>query len=181
MNETYYYPLDYEGDKVADSRVEAWEFLVGGGASFNQLNGLYTAENPTGNTADNLRLLAGLKILKDFIYSFDFIRMKQDRNFVLKGAPLNAICRGISEPGKQYAFYMHHSVVMGRGHGYRAIPGSYVEHLEIDLSAGAYKLEWVDPATGSVLASEVIQHKGGKREFITPSHSVDIALRIKRI
>ena len=27
-NETYYYPLGYQGDKVADSRVEAWEFMV---------------------------------------------------------------------------------------------------------------------------------------------------------
>jgi hypothetical protein len=181
MNETYYYPLDYEDDKIADSRVEAWEFLVGGGASFNQLNGVYTAENPTGNTADNLRLLTGLKILRDFIYSFDFIRMKQDRNFTVKGTSPNAICRGISEPGKQYAFYLHHSTVMGRGHGYRAIPGSYVEHLEIALPAGAYKLDWVDPATGSVVASEMIQHKGGEREFISPSHLVDIALRIKGI
>jgi len=181
MNETYYYPLDYEGDKITDSRVEAWEFLVGGGASFNQLNGLYTAENPMGNTADNRRLLAGLKILRDFVHTVDFVSMKQDRNFELKDASPNAICRGISEPGKQYAFYLHHSVVMGRGHGYRAIPGSYVEHLEINLPAGQYKLDWVDPSTGTVVASEAIQHTGGKRDFITPLHSVDIALRIKRM
>ena len=33
QNETNYYPL-YAGDAVADSRVEAWEFMVGGGAAF---------------------------------------------------------------------------------------------------------------------------------------------------
>ena len=180
MNETYYYPLDYEDDKIADSRVEAWEFMVGGGASFNQLNGLFTAEDPTGNTPDNLRLLSGLRILKGFLYSFDFVRMKQDKSFVVSIEPSGGIGRAISEPGKQYALYLHHSVVMGRGHGYRATPGSYVEHLDVDLSSGAYKADWVEPATGSVLRSETIQHQGGMREFVTPQYSVDIALRIKR-
>lgn len=48
LNETDYYPVWYgkNNDKVAASRVEAWEFIVGGGAGFNQLNGLYTAQNP---------------------------------------------------------------------------------------------------------------------------------------
>ena len=46
FNETNYYPIWYQGDKIGDSRVEAWEFMVGGGSSFNQLNGLYTVENP---------------------------------------------------------------------------------------------------------------------------------------
>jgi len=180
MNETYYYPLDYEDDKIADSRVEAWEFMVGGGASFNQLNGLFTAENPTGNTPDNLRLLSGLKVLKDFIHGFDFVKMQQDKKFIVSGVPAGAFCRGISEPGKQYALYLHHSVVMGRGHGYRATPGAYVEHLELDLPAGTYQTDWVDPATGATISSATIHHQGGTRSFISPQHSVDIALRIKR-
>ena len=50
FNETNYYPIWYKGDKVADSRVEAWEFIVGGGSSFNHLNGLFTVQYPAGNT-----------------------------------------------------------------------------------------------------------------------------------
>ena len=50
QNETNYYPL-YSGDKVGASRVEAWEFMVGGGASFNQLNGLFTAAGSCGKHA----------------------------------------------------------------------------------------------------------------------------------
>src|ERR1019366_4753617 len=56
LNETDYYPLHYRGDKIASSRVEAWEFMVGGGAGFNQLNGLFTVENPAGRSPDNERL-----------------------------------------------------------------------------------------------------------------------------
>ena len=48
FNETDYYPTWYQGDRIADSRVEAWEFIVGGGGSFNQLNGLYTVRDPGG-------------------------------------------------------------------------------------------------------------------------------------
>jgi len=180
MNETYYYPLDYEDDKIADSRVEAWEFMVGGGASFNQLNGLFTADNPTGNTPDNRRLLAGLKVLKEFIEGFEFARMRQDKKFIVSGVPPGAFCRGISEPGKQYALYLHHSVVMGRGHGYRATRGNYSANLALDLPKGTYKADWIDPATGSVVGSTTLEHKGGERTLSSPTYSVDIALRMKR-
>src|SRR5271157_989517 len=46
LNEPFYYPAWYKGDKVAASRVEAWEFMVGGGGSFNHLNGQFTVANP---------------------------------------------------------------------------------------------------------------------------------------
>src|SRR5271170_2009847 len=76
LNETPYYPFQYRvGDAVAASRVEAWEFIVGGGASFNHLNARYTAEDPAGNTPDNARVLSALRNLKNFIYSFDFVKM----------------------------------------------------------------------------------------------------------
>ena len=31
LNETDWYPVWYQGDAIADARVEAWEFIVGGG------------------------------------------------------------------------------------------------------------------------------------------------------
>ena len=41
--------------------------------------------------------------------SFDFSRMNQDTSFIAGGVPRDAFARAISEPGKQYAFYIHHS------------------------------------------------------------------------
>ena len=101
MNETCYYPIWYEGDKVADSRVEAWEFIVGGGAGFNQLNGLFTTENPTGKSPDNDRILRALESLRQFMYGFDFIRMAPDKGFLVGGVTAPQYHRAISEPGKQ--------------------------------------------------------------------------------
>ena len=178
FNETNYYPM-YKGDKVGDSRVEAWEFIVGGGASFNQLNGLYTADNPAGKTADNARILAALSALKDFIYSFNFLKMHQDKTFIVGGVPAGAHCRGISEPGQQYALYLHHSTDSNEP-AYRVTPGRYSEKLVLHLPAGSYKADWVAPATGSVVSTGTFMHQGGNRTFTTPKHSIDIALRIKR-
>ena len=178
FNETNYYPM-YKGDKVADSRVEAWEFIVGGGGSFNQLNGLYTAENPAGKTADNAQILGALKALKDFIYSFDFLKMHQDKSFIVGGVTSGAYCRGISEPGQQYGLYLHHSTD-GKEAAYTVTPGSYIEKLVLDLPAGGYKADWVDPASGAVVRTDTFTHHGGNRTFTAPQHSIDIALRIKR-
>ncbi|MFB3921349.1 MAG: hypothetical protein ACE145_06475 [Terriglobia bacterium] len=179
FNETNYYPL-YSGDKVGASRVEAWEFIVGGGGSFNQLNGSYTAANPAGNTPDNTQVLTALRALKDFIYSFDFLKMRPDKRFVTGGVPAGAHCRAISERGRQYAFYLHHSAGAGET-AYTVTPGNYVENLVLDLPAGAYKAEWVDPASGNVIGADTLSHQGGKRTLTTPKHSIDIALRIKQL
>ena len=179
QNETYYYPRSYRGDKIADSRLEAWEFIVGGGASFNQLNGLYTVADPAGSSPDNARLLRALQSLKDFLGSFDFVRMRPDKGLIVSGVPAGAHWRAIGEPGKQYALYLHHGEG-GRGQAYTAVPGKYQENLELNLAAGSYKIDWVDPATGVVIRSEHLTHHGGTRIFATPTYTIDIALRIKR-
>jgi hypothetical protein len=88
FNETSYYLFQYrKGDAVAASRVEAWEFIVGGGASFNHLNSRYTVEDPAGKAPDNAQILIALRNLKNFIYSFDFVTMFPDKNFVVSGIP----------------------------------------------------------------------------------------------
>ena len=108
QNETNYYPL-YKGDKIGASRVEAWEFMVGGGAGFNQLNGLFTPDDPAGNTPENAKLLGALRSLKTFLESFSFDNMVPDRGFVVSGFDRETHYRGLSQYGKQYALYIHHS------------------------------------------------------------------------
>jgi hypothetical protein len=178
-NETYYYPLGYKGDKIADSRVEAWEFMVGGGASFNQLNGLFTADDPAGKTPDNAQLLRSLQNLQTFLSSFEFDKMHQNKQFVKSGVPAGAHWRAISEAGRQYAVHLHHSEG-GKQGSYIATPGNYRESLVLDLPAGNYRVDWVDPAQGSVIRSENVNHAGGTRTLATPPYHVDIALRILR-
>ncbi len=179
LNETCYYPIWYQADKVADSRVEAWEFIVGGGAGFNQLNGLYTVANPAGKHPDDDRLFAALRHLGEFMANFEFTRMHPDDSFVLEGGAKGIYARMLSEAGRQYALYMHHSE--RKGGCYEAVPGSYGDSLQLDLPAGKYQAEWVDPASGSIVASRSIAHSGGKYGLSAPRYTIDIALRIKRM
>jgi hypothetical protein len=181
LNETSYYPFQYKvGDPILASRVEAWEFIVGGGGSFNHLNSRVTAENPAGDTPDNAQVLSALRSLKNFMSSFDFIKMRADKNFVVGSVPAGAYCRGISQLGVQYAFYHHHSHLDERREYYIAPPGNYTETLDLGIPEGTYKADWVDPASGSTISSITFTQRGGTKQLATPQHFVDIALRIKR-
>jgi hypothetical protein len=178
LNETDWYPWGYRGDKIAASRVEAWEFIVGGGAGFNHLNGLFTAADPAGKSPDNARLLGALQNLKDFMYSFEFLKMHPDKSFIVSGLPpSHAYFRGMSEPGKQYALYIHHS--SERRGSYIVSPGNYHESLMLNLSPGNYQADWVDPERGSVIKSESFTQGSDSKMLTTPTYNIDIALRIK--
>jgi hypothetical protein len=180
LNETDYYPVWYgEGnDKISASRVEAWEFIVGGGGGFNQLNGLYTVNNPAGKTDDNKLLCTSLSKLKEFMHSFDFLNMKPDRNFVIHGIPEGIFYRCISEPGKQYALYMHHSIRKGESY-YFINPGIYRENLILSLPEGNYQAEWINPADGKLISRVAIKTSGPNYKLETPEYKIDIALKIK--
>ena len=111
LNETGYYPLDswYQGDKAGDVRVEGWEFIVGGGSSFNNLNGVFTASDPAGLATANKPVITTMRALKQFIETFDFLKMRPDRSFVVSGMTSGAHYRGMSQRGEQYALYHHHN------------------------------------------------------------------------
>lgn len=185
--ETCYYPF-YDGDKIAASRVEAWEFMIGGGAAFVQLNGLYSTFNAGAAGTENNELLSQLKILKNFISGFDFSDMRQDTSFIADGVPEDAFARAMSEPGRQYAFYIHHSKLgcwywepMQMGACYNVVPGDYKENLVFNMVPGTYRAEWIDPATGNLILTGDFTHEGGNRIFNLPPYKIDIALKINSL
>jgi hypothetical protein len=182
LNETHYYPVWYgeANDKVAASRAEAWEFIVGGGAGFNHLNGIYTVKDPAGSTVDNKLICSSLSALKQFMAGFDFIRMHPDKSFVIHGIPEGIFYRGMCEHGKQYALYLHHSLRKDESY-YTIVPGKYQEALTLSLPAGQYKAEWINPADGKVIKSVVIKSDGNSYTLPSPQYTIDIALRIKNI
>jgi hypothetical protein len=53
-----------------------------------------------------------MRVLKDFVHSFDFVRMRPDRSVV--EAPAGLEVRALVERGRQYAVYLHGPV--GQGH-----------------------------------------------------------------
>ncbi len=104
--------------------------------------------------------------------------MRPDRSFVVSGMPAGVHYRGISERGKQYALYHHHSQL--KPYVYKVVPGAYEESPILDLPAGTYQADWVEPSTGGILGTKTLRHAGGHCTVSTPKHAVDMALRIKR-
>ena len=178
LNETAFYPIWYEGDIEAASRAEAWEFLVGGGAAFNQLNGRFCVPDPAGNTPDNDKILAALRNLKTFMVGFAFQNMEGGTGFLVSGLGEGSLARGMSQAGKQYALYIHHSTLKENGVYYIAKPGAYQENLALLLPAGRYRADWVLPEENRVLQSVEFEHLGGEKTLSSPAYAFDIALRI---
>jgi len=101
------------GDDVY--RMEAWDFIVAGGALYNNLDYSFTVQHPAGTWTDLPATMPGgggpeirrqLRLLQEFISGFDFIRMQPDNRVILDGVPGTMTARALVERGKAYAIYV---------------------------------------------------------------------------
>jgi len=183
VNETAYLPFWYECDKVAASRLEAWEFMVGGGAAFNQLNGYFHAGDAVGNDPVNYEVLNGLKLLREFLEGFDFVKMTRDTDVVMHIVP-GGFVSAISERGRQYAIYIHHSFPNLGGYRYTYFTpnfGAYKPTITLNIEKGDYKLTFIDPKNLNVISETAITSDGSGMEMKCPEYELDIAVKIIRI
>jgi hypothetical protein len=160
----------FAGSDDATYRKEAWRFIIAGGGLFNNLdysfatgfeNGTAVNKAPGGGSPE---LRKQLKILSDFIKSFDFIKMKPDKSTVL--LPEDNPIKVLSEPGKQYAVYIE-----------KGCP----EKIKFNLPGGNYKTEWINTSNGQIAKTEFLTNTGGDLIITCPEYSEDIALKILKI
>ena len=167
----------YTGDQLGSARLDAWEYLLSGSASFMQYNVLFTVENPAGSgTID--RMFDVLSGIKKFMESIDYISMKKDQSFVTGGVPEGAHISALCEPGKQYVFYIHHGKETYRY--YLVEQGKHQETLFFSIPKGEYTAEWINTLDASVIRTDIVKHMGGACKLTTPEYSVDMALRLIR-
>ena len=159
------------GDRVY--RAEAWEFFLAGGALFDNLDYSFTTdhEDGTAKVADPTpggggpALRAQLQILKEFLDGFDLVRMAPDTTSIAGILPQEnrPSVRLLSEKGKAYAAYVN---------------GGTGAAIAIDLPAGRYRVEWLNPRTGKIDSAADLDHPGGRAALSAPAFDGDIALRI---
>jgi hypothetical protein len=168
------------GKGIADTpyRKEAWEFILAGGGVFSHLDFSFTCQHPDGTAKLTSEPGGGgpairkqLKVLKNFIERFDFIRMKPADEIVRGGRitvgpgekPLDVkqVTRVLALHGNTYAIYIS--------------SGIHAELL-LELPAGAYQAEWVNTKTGATEKEEKIPHSGGNKRLVSPTYKDDIAL-----
>jgi hypothetical protein len=190
LNET-----GFDGPEDATYRIQGWDFILAGGALYNNLDYSFTAEHEKGTFVPPATTPGGgssalrqqLGILKNFIHSLDFIRMRPDTSFIKRGVPPEATVRALAEPGTAYAVYIHHGQA-GYDHGqtgqrprppYKLSLETQQVKLQLELPAGSYEAEWLGTRSGRIERTERFVSRGNQIELQSPAYTEDIALRIK--
>jgi hypothetical protein len=164
----------FKGSEDFTYRAEAWEFLLSGGAIFSNLDYSFSAAHPDGTAQVTPPTPGGgspafrkqLKVLKDFMESFDLTKLTPTPSLIRGALPSGVSAFAIGEPGNSYGLYIH--------------GGTHVE-IGLNLLAGKYKAEWINTHTGGIEKSESVRVSNGAGAALSsPNYTEDIALRIKR-
>jgi hypothetical protein len=163
----------FKGTNDTHYRMEAWQFIFAGGGLYNNLDYSFVAGREDGTFGYPAKQPGGgnpvfrrqMRTLTRFIHGFDFIRMKPDSSIIRSGLPEKARAYALVETGKQYALYLF---------------GGSQADLKLELPAGDYRVEWLNPVTGSIGPTTRLKHAGGAAALKSPGYEPDIALRIVR-
>jgi len=165
-------------------RTEGWDFLMAGGALYNNLDYSFTPKHPDGMFREykspgggSPELRRQLRILRDFLYGFEFVRMTPDNTVIREVSP-DLSARALVERGKAYAIYIHVPIPKKPKDIRKHIGKSVEARLVLDLPAGKYVAEWLNAKKGDVEKREEFNHTGGERKLISPKFSADVALRV---
>ncbi|MGH7973781.1 MAG: hypothetical protein ACREIC_34120, partial [Limisphaerales bacterium] len=161
----------FRGTGDAPYRREGWDFILAGGAVYDNLDYSFTTGHedgtfkfpPTQPGGGGHKLQAQLSILKKFMDSFDFVHMRPDSEDI-KSVGNAAKIYALAQPGKAYAVYVD--------------GGSPGTRLLCNVPAGRYQAEWINTLTGAVAKTEDVSHAGGTLPLASPPYSEDIALRL---
>lgn len=173
LNET-----GFKGTNDAHYRMEAWEFMLAGGGLYNNLDYSFVAGHERGDFiypknspgGGNKVLRQQFGHLREFLQSFEFVRLKPDKSWVKSGLPEKTRVHALIEPGKQYAAYIFS--------GTNSAPKNLTLH--VDLPEGDYRVEWVDVLSGKTVKSERLKSKDGANQIVSPDYDREIALRIRQ-
>jgi len=161
----------FRGTNDLPYRVEAWEFILAGGALFNHLDYSFTVGHEDGTFVypatqpggGNATLRRQLRILSNFIHGFNFARMKPDNSIIKGGVPAGGSVRALVEPGEACAIYIRQ-------------PGTNSIGLQVELPERKWSAEWIATKTGEIAGRAMFD--GGAHTLKSPTFGDDIALRI---
>jgi hypothetical protein len=176
--------FDEDGfDKPSDFtyRENAWEFLMAGGAVYDNLDYSFAVGHEDGTAKQEAPGWGGrefrrqLAVLKTFMESFDLPAMVPASSALVGGAARRAevtqegTARGLvlANAGKEYAVYLTHKFI--------------AKKLVLDVAAGSYDLTWLDPKTGATRAGGQVEAKREGLDLVPPPYSEDLAMALRRV
>jgi hypothetical protein len=193
----------FRGTNDLPYRVEAWAFVLNGGALYNNLDYsfvaghedgafVYPASQPGGG---NPTFRKQLRVLRDFSYGFDFLRMRPAAGLIKSGVPETSRAYALAET---MTVHPVSSTVREGTVYYRAAalylapklkdknpsPADFTEdrtyRLQLALPKGEYTVQWLDPVTGKKYPESALVVHESVPEVTSPPHREDIALSIRR-
>lgn len=166
----------FDGIEDETYRKEAWNFILAGGALFNNLDYSFTAETEDGSFVIQKGQPGGggkalrnqFGILAGFMKQVDFINMMPlpEGNVRVVGQK-NTSIQGLADDRMTMVIYFDGNDTPGTS-----------ALVEINLPAGSYRTTWINTKTGGETENNIAGHQGGWVMLNTPLYAGDIALKI---
>ncbi len=163
-------------------RENAWEFLMAGGAIYDNLDYSFAVGHEDGTAVQEKAPGWGgavfrrqLRVLKEFLESFDLPALVP-RSSLIVGGVANAAevtqestARGLAlaNEGREYAAYFTRQRIASR--------------LLLDVAPGSYRVTWLDPRTGEARDAGVVERGRLLLELPLPEYAEDAALALRRV
>ena len=160
----------FAGREDATYRKQAWRFMLAGGGAFNSLDYSFTVGHEDGTTINeapgggSVALRRQLGVLRRFLEASPLPRMRPDNSTVLH-APGTVPFVLSTADRRNVLLYLD-----GKG----------PTMLSLELPPGTYAAEWLEPATGTILKPETVNHSGGRVTLASPPFAEEIALALRR-
>jgi hypothetical protein len=163
-------------------RENAWEFLMAGGAVYDNLDYSFTVGHEDGSDAQETAPGWGgpafrrqLRVLREFLEGFDLPALEPRASLIVGGAANAAevtqetTARGLAlaNDGGEYAVYLTRR---------RIAPV-----LLLDVAPGDYRATWLDPASGLTRDAGVVRRGASPLALPIPAYGEDLALSLRRV
>jgi hypothetical protein len=161
-------------------RENAWEFLMAGGAVYDNLDYSFTVGHEDGTAVQEKAPGWGgpafrrqLRVLRGFLEGFDLPALVP-RTSLIVGGVANAAevvqegtARGLAlaNEGREYAVYVTRRRIADR--------------LLLDVAPGSYHVTWLDPRTGVSRDGGVVTRGGDLLELPLPEYDEDLAVALR--
>jgi hypothetical protein len=138
----------FDGMETDTYLRQAWQFILSGGAIFNNLDYSFFVGSEDGTGANNApgagstEFRGQLKFLREFVESMDFVNMQPAQNVVFHSPGTEVHC--LAESGEQYAM---------------VLSGEKGKWLKMNIEKGKYNYEFICPYRGEVLKKRTVKHK----------------------
>jgi hypothetical protein len=184
MNET-----GFDGTADSPYRIQAWDFVLAGGALYNNLDYSFTVGHEDGTFAypgsqpggGSVRLRHQLKLLRQFIERIPFIAMSPDSKLLKPGLPDEVSARALSDGRSVWAVYIHGGrVLKDYSPQYAVYSKKHTTALQFELPAGTYEVQWWHPRDNIISKPELVRHDGGTGTLQSPEYSEDLALTVRK-